>query len=194
MAKDRGIQGRRRSRKHPRSQRRHSGGARWIVVTLAAVLLAGAIGWYFRTGLHGSQTKEPTISRSATKTRSGPTGKVRTPPESPDRFEFYDLLPGARVQVPEQPRAVHPEARPPVSEPGTYVIQAGAFPDIADADRVKKKLALLGVASEIQQAEANGVRFHRVRIGPIENLDELNRLRARLRTNHIDFVVTPVGD
>ena len=163
-------------------------------MTLAAVLCAGAIGWYFRAGLHGSPTKEATIAKQATKARSAPTGKVRPPPESPDRFEFYDLLPGAKVQVAEQPRAAHPEALPPVSVPGTYVVQAGAFPEIAEADKVKKKLALLGVASEIQRAEANGTFFHRVRIGPMENLDELNRLRVRLRANHIDYVVIPVGE
>jgi hypothetical protein len=33
-----------------------------------------------------------------------------------------------------------------------------------------------------------------VRIGPIDNLDELNRLRARLRQNGIEHQVIPVGE
>ena len=42
--------------------------------------------------------------------------------------------------------------------------------------------------------EADGRRFHRVRIGPIDDLDKLNRLRARLRQNGIEFVVIPVAE
>ena len=92
---------------------------------------------------------------------------------------------------PQRPRAAAP---PLVSVPGTYVVQAGAFPDFAAADKVKARLALLGVVSEIQVADAGGTRFHRVRIGPIENLDQLNRLRARLRQNGIDHQVIPIGE
>jgi hypothetical protein len=33
-----------------------------------------------------------------------------------------------------------------------------------------------------------------VRIGPIDNLDQLNRLRARLRQSRIDFMVIPVAE
>ena len=78
--------------------------------------------------------------------------------------------------------------------PGTYVVQAGAFPDFAEADKVKARLALLGVVSEIQAAETNGRQFHRVRIGPIDNVDALNRLRVRLRQNGIEYLVIPVSE
>jgi cell division protein FtsN len=104
------------------------------------------------------------------------------------------MLPDAEVEVTEQPKTSRTAAPPPVSVPGTYVVQAGAFPDFAAADKVKARLALLGVVSEIQTVDANGVQFHRVRIGPIENLAELNRLRARLRQNGIEHQVIPVGE
>ena len=158
------------------------------------MLCAGALGWYFRASLAGLHTQTPTVAKPATKAKPAPAGKVRPPPEAADRFQFYDLLPDAEVQVAEPPRVAQPEAPPPVLVPGTYVVQAGAFPDLAEADKVKRKLSLLGVVSEIQRAEANGALFHRVRIGPIENLDELNRLRLRLRANHIDYVVIPIGE
>ena len=70
----------------------------------------------------------------------------------------------------------------------------GGTTDFADADKVKARLALLGVESLIQTAQANGSVFHRVRIGPIENLNEINRLRARLGQNGIDYQVIPVGE
>mgnify|MGYP003493597344 CR=1 FL=1 len=62
------------------------------------------------------------------------------------------------------------------------------------ASRFTRRLALLGIVSEIQAADANGARFHRVRIGPIDNLDQLNRLRTRLRQNGIEYLVIPVGE
>ena len=61
------------------------------------------------------------------------------------------MLPDAEVEVAEQPNAARSAAPPPVSVPGTYVVQAGAFPNFADADKVKARLALLGVVSEIQR-------------------------------------------
>ena len=36
--------------------------------------------------------------------------------------------------------------------------------------------------------------FHRVRVGPINDLEALNRTRARLRAADIDAVVIRVGD
>jgi cell division protein FtsN len=115
--------------------------------------------------------------------------------EAPDRFEFYDSLPQAEVPIAED--GTSPSAGislPPVVAAGTYVIQAGAFPEFADADAVKARLALLGIVAEIQSAEADGHRFHRVRIGPIDDLDKLNRLRARLRQNSIEFMLIPVAE
>jgi cell division protein FtsN len=104
------------------------------------------------------------------------------------------MLPDAEVEVAEEPQTPRVVAPPLVSLPGTYVVQAGAFPDFAAADKVKARLALLGVVSEIQVSDASGALFHRVRIGPIDNLDELNRLRARLRQNGIEHQVIPVGE
>jgi cell division protein FtsN len=166
----------------------------------------GFLVWNFRSALMAALDRPP-VAFSESERSPKPTGKA--PEESPgkpgakqrsaateaaDRFEFYDMLPDAEVEVAEQPRTPRVAAPPPVSVPGTYVVQAGAFPDFAAADKVKARLALLGVVSEIQAADANGSQFHRVRIGPIENLDELNRLRARLRQNGIEHQVIPIGE
>jgi cell division protein FtsN len=36
--------------------------------------------------------------------------------------------------------------------------------------------------------------WHRVRIGPISNLDELNKVRRQLRAAEVDALVIRVGD
>jgi cell division protein FtsN len=158
---------------------------------------AGLLVWYLRPELTAALTSQPsataTESKNSPKT-AGESAQRAATPEAPDRFQFYDMLPDAEVEVAEQPQTPRVVAPPPVSLPGTYVVQAGAFPDFATADKVKARLALLGVVSEIQASDASGALFHRVRIGPIDNLDELNRLRARLRQNGIEHQVIPVGE
>jgi cell division protein FtsN len=156
----------------------------------------GILAWYARSALDIG--REKSSAEKSVAPASKPVRPAEGRPDAPkhsatERFEFYDMLPDAEVQIAEQPRAPG-AAPPPVSVPGTYVIQAGAFPNFAEADKVKARLALLGVVAEIQTADANGVLFHRVRIGPIDDLDQLNRLRARLRQNGIEYLVIPVGE
>lgn len=161
----------------------------WLVVLLA-VLGGGA--WYYWTQREAAPDKVPEAPKPVPKPAPVESEK---PLEAPDRFEFYDSLPQAEVPIAQDGAA--PSAGislPPVVAPGTYVIQAGAFPEFADADAVKARLALLGVVAEIQSADADGRRFHRVRIGPIDDLDKLNRLRNRLRQNRIEFMVIPVAE
>ncbi|MSR09141.1 MAG: SPOR domain-containing protein [Gammaproteobacteria bacterium] len=173
--------------------------------TLVFLLLActALLAWLFRAELDqmlgAGATRAAPAAAAAAKETSKPARQSATEPrsrapEAAGRFEFYYLLPDAEVDVPEQPAAARPAAPPPVSVPGAYVVQAGAFPSLAAADKVKVRLAALGVVSEIQTADANGAVFHRVRIGPIENLEELNRLRAQLRQNGIDHQVIPIGE
>ena len=186
-----------------RNRRRGSAGLpRGMAMTIVLLLCTGLVAWYFRGELDtgfGSpagtdSAAEKESAPEGAKQAAGKPGGEKPPAEATDRFEFYDMLPDAEVEVPEQPESNGPPAPPPVSVPGTYVIQAGAFPDFAEADKVKARLALLGVESQIQAAEANGATYHRVRIGPIDDLDQLNRLRARLRQNGIEYLVIPVGE
>jgi len=179
-----------RSRTRRRQPRRQAGFPRWTVpaLLLVAVVVAGA--WYLRQG-QAPAPPEPAATRPAPARKPTPG----TPAEAPDRFEFYNVLPDQEVRVGTGPAGSRDDpGPPPIVAPGAYVIQAGAFPSFAEADKVKARLALLGVVAEIQQAETNGTVFHRVRIGPIENLDRLNQLRSRLKQNRIDFLVIPVGE
>lgn len=162
----------------------------WLIVVL--VVLGGGAWYYWTQREAAPETPAAGVQKPATK--PPPVGP-EAPMEAPDRFEFYDTLPQAEVPIAEDGKS--PAAAlglPPVTVPGTYVIQAGAFPQFADADAVKARLALLGIVAEIQSAEADGRRYHRVRIGPVDDLDKLNRLRARLRQNRIEFMVIPVAE
>ncbi len=121
------------------------------------------------------------------------TALPAAPPER--RFDFYDMLPNFEVIIPEQEPDVSQDKEPKaVERPGNYVLQAGSFTDFADADRRRAQLALQGIESRIQRVSIDDKTYHRVRIGPTRDLDELNALRNRLREAKIDVLRIRIGD
>ncbi len=107
------------------------------------------------------------------------------PAETKDkRFDFYEILPQYEVVVPEVETPANGgrvASTKPVEEPGSYVLQVASFRAFADADRLQAKLALLGIESRVQRVTIDDDVFHRVRVGPITDLNELNRVRRQLR-------------
>jgi len=110
-------------------------------------------------------------------------------------YDFYDRLPKFEVLVPEKDKDVHPDTKSvPETRRGTYVLQAGSYKNFADADRVRAQLALQGVESKVQKVSVDNDTWHRIRIGPISKLDELNRLRQILHQADVDVLVIRVSD
>ena len=119
--------------------------------------------------------------------------EAEEPPEN--RFDFYNMLPNFEVIIPEQEPDVSKDmASRAVVRPGTYVLQAGSFTEFEDADRRRAQLALQGIESRIQRVMIDDRTYHRVRIGPTRDLDELNALRNRLREARIDVLRIRLGD
>lgn len=127
-------------------------------------------------------------------------GEVPVPAEAAEkpeksRFTFYDMLPNFEVIIPEEEADVTADVEPRAVEmPGTYVLQAGSFTAYRDADRRRAELALQGIESSIQKVQIDDKTYHRVRIGPTRDLDELNLLRSRLRAAKIDVLRIRLGD
>ena len=51
-----------------------------------------------------------------------------------------------------------------------------------------------GISSNIQRVTVNDREYHRVVIGPTDDLDELNMLRSRLRAAKIDVLRIRLSD
>lgn len=101
-----------------------------------------------------------------------------------NRFDFYKILPG-ESQVTEQEIQQSKEApqnQAPAIE--NYFLQVGAFQTEEEADNIKAKLALLGLEAVVQTANVpdKGV-WHRVRVGPYTDLDQISKARAELTKN-----------
>jgi peptidoglycan lytic transglycosylase len=71
--------------------------------------------------------------------------------------------------------SVPPE--PGVPDPGRIFLQAGAFKDVAGAERLRNDLTeLVGSGVYVQRMPSNG--YYRVRIGPVAQMSEATRIQA----------------
>ena len=118
------------------------------------------------------------------------------PVKPSEKYDFYQMLPNFEVVVPEKEKDVKRDlpAAARIERPGVYVLQAGSYRNEADANRVRSQLALQGIEAKVQRVAVDADVWHRVRIGPIGNLDELNKLRRQLQAADVDALVIRVGD
>lgn len=176
--------------------RRRSGGG---LSGGAGLAIGLAIGLAVAAGVWVHKSKpgpEPVAQEPAPQTpMSAREEAPEDPPASAPEYTFYDRLKNFEVVIPENDEHARRDLKPaPETRPGTYVLQAGSYRNFADADRVRAQLALQGVESKVQKVTVDTDTWHRVRIGPITNLDELNRVRTRLRQADVDALVIRVGD
>ena len=137
------------------------------------------------------ETPRPEPQRSAKATEASDAAAA----ESGDRYDFYEMLPNFEVVVPEKDREVKrdlPAAK--IERPGVYVLQAGSYRNQADAERVRTQLSLQGIDAKVQRVAVDNDVWHRVRIGPISDINELNRVRKQLQAAEVDGLVIRVGD
>ena len=113
-----------------------------------------------------------------------------------EKYDFYQMLPNFEVVVPEKDKDVKRDlpSAAKIERPGIYVLQAGTYRKEADANRVRAQLALQGIEAKVQRVAVDADVWHRVRIGPISNLDELNKLRRQLQAADVDALVIRIGD
>ncbi len=100
------------------------------------------------------------------------------------RFDFYTILPGSETQVTEQEIKQKTAEATSSATSENYFLQVGAFQNEQDADNQKAKLALLGLEAIVQTAEIpdKGV-WHRVRVGPFSDIEQINKARGELTLN-----------
>ena len=146
-------------------------------------------------------TQEAPAVPSAVDTNSGaaPAESKTTQATSDDtpkeRFEFYKMLPAFEMVISNEEPVNNGDGEPKaISEPGVYMLQAGSFSTYNDANRRIAELALQGIESRVQRARVNNRDYYRVYIGPIDDLDELNITRSRLRAAKIDVMRIRLGD
>ena len=101
----------------------------------------------------------------------------------------------ARVEPKPETRvaSVAPAAPAPAAAPAAgeyiYYLQAGAFRDLSDAEATRAKLALLGFEATISDRTSDSGVLHRVRIGPYNQVETMNKARAKLLDSGVDVAI-----
>jgi hypothetical protein len=144
----------------------------------------------------GADVPHPDSPRLARKGKGGAAGDPADAGEDGGhQYDFYEMLPKFEVVVPEKEREVRGDVpSAPIERPGVYVLQAGSYRKLEDAQRIRAQLSLQGVDANVQRVAVDSDVWHRVRVGPVSDLAELNRLRGKLRTADLDALVIRVGD
>ncbi|WP_366556235.1 septal ring lytic transglycosylase RlpA family protein [Aquibaculum sediminis] len=110
-----------------------------------------------------------------------PLQESKPPPAAPAEPEPVQVAeqsqpapsPSPNVEMPDG--LIHFEE----TEPSNLFIQAGAFTDYSNATQLAARLEPLGYV-QIEPTAVSGQSFYRVRIGPVESVDEADGLLARL--------------
>jgi len=70
----------------------------------------------------------------------------------------------------------------------SYFLQAGNYQQLADAEKTRASLLLLGLEAVIvPRQDSNGVIGHRVRIGPFFDQERISAAKERLQRNGINY-------
>jgi cell division protein FtsN len=191
-----------------RQPRRAARGGTLLGIFIGLVVgLALAAGVAYYLGRSGLTAPLPAGGQAKDGARIGKTDAVAAPTPDKPRFDFYKILPGGEeAKAPPERRAVEKIERPaekvapvavakaPEKEPTKslerYWLQAGAFNGESDAENLKARLALAGWEAVVQTVPLpdKGVRY-RVRLGPYDNTDELNRIKGELGKGGFDVAV-----
>ena len=124
----------------------------------------------------------PNIVKEETEPSAVPKEEKPDSAEKP-RFDFYTILPGTESKVTEQ--EIQQKKLTDVAQiKENYFLQVGAFQTEQEADNMKAKLALLGMEAIVQTANIpdKGV-WHRVRVGPFVDLNQIDKARGELTHN-----------
>jgi cell division protein FtsN len=130
-----------------------------------------------------SDSQKDSTATEASKPSAATGDKHAKTGDAKPRFDFYKILPGTEEAVTDKEF----KRTSPVAVKEVYFLQVAAFQNPSDADNLKARLALAGIETQIQTATLpDGKVWHRVRVGPFSNQDELNKSRAALKENKLE--------
>ena len=121
---------------------------------------------------------------------AGPSPAISSPEP---QYEFYTVLQEQRYDVDIPPRAVEPAADVAAQARETYLVQAGSFRTVEDADRRRAQLLLLGLEPTIQESDTDNGRWHRVYLGPFDRRGEALEARKLTASADIDTLLLQRG-
>ena len=197
-------------------RKKNSGGARFghDLVMLVVGVAVGSISTLFyqgatsgdpdRLGAGISQLLQD--SRDSVRDSTPASSTVaKSPAPARTSFDFYTVLPEIERVIPEtgafetasaapKSQSTPAESKSKASPGGFYMLQAGAYNDPGQAERMKARLALAGFEPSIQHISVQGRGdFYRVRVGPYPSMDLMetaNRQLAKMKIKALRLKVS----
>ena len=166
-----------------------------IIGVLLGLMVAGLVAWYLQKSPGKFTDPGKPLSEKTIPTASAPVAASGVSGDKP-RFEFYKVLTDKSDTTTLSPDSAKPggagskltpEQAQQAALKQIYYLQAGSFSNAEDADKLKAKLALLGMEVNVQVATIpdKGV-WHRVRLGPYKGEEDMKIARATLKQNGVD--------
>jgi cell division protein FtsN len=193
-----------RPRNIPATRKRSSGGFMlgMFVGLFIGLTVSLMVAFYLnKTPIPFITAKKPTTKSGAPAAPAAipglPPGAAPAATAEKPKFDFYKILPGQEETVSDKElRERMRTARSQQETPrDVYFIQAGSFQNPADADNQKARLAILGFESSVEPANLpDKGTWYRVRLGPYNKLDEINRIRQALAQSNIDASLVKIKE
>jgi|SRR5699024_4325535 len=183
----------------------------FLLVGLAIGLSVGGVAYLSKT-----QSEPAAPAQVENTAPAEQPNKDKADEDSSPSFDFYAVLPEMEVVVPkeeipapsrpsttqpkpekpivtaEKAQKTEPEAPTASSTPAAndgvrYQLQAGSFRSNTDADRRRAELVLHGFEANIQPVELdNGDTWHRVMVGPYNNVQTMSDAKEKLASAGIE--------
>jgi cell division protein FtsN len=156
---------------------------------------AGIAIYFFKTPIPFADRPRPQDKPLAADQKAADSAKAAKTEDKP-RFDFYTILPGKEQAAGErQAKDAAKQTAKAGAPKESYFLQAGSFPNPADADNLKARLALMGMEANVEPANVAGKGvWYRVRLGPYTRVDEINRIRQQLTQNGVDVSLVKITD
>lgn len=177
-----------------------------LVGLIVGAGLAAGFAWYLMKSPSPFVSKEQVTANKPTvteQTKAGASAVVKQGVgtqaasgvgDGKPRFEFYKVLTDKQdvPALPGQTNVKMPAAKPPVdagkpvAAKPVYFLQVGAFANQLEAEKLKASLIIDGMEVTVLAVNTpDKVLLHKVRVGPYQGADEMNRVRAKLQLKGI---------
>ncbi len=167
---------------------------KWALVIVLIILFIYAL-FFLKSSapeVNKDQHKQ-TLSVTKKIKHKKPPSKAKENKSYEPRFDFYTILPETEVIVPEYEINTRiREEKFGKGKASLYIMQAGSFRDFSEADKLRARLALMGIESKIEKAKIGNTIWNRVKMGPYHQSSSVSVIRKRLRQNNIDVIVTEI--
>ena len=159
---------------------------RWMLITVIAILAVVLLVYLFTKKPKPTTTSQTVESSAIRKT------ELEEPEVKAVQFDFYTILPEKEIIVPDY------EVKTRTLEEQTgkngkgkqYLIQAGSYKGLKEAEVMLNKLANMGIEAKVQKAKVGNAIWYRIKLGPFAQISSVNSIHARLKQNGIDAVIT----